>query len=119
MQVQDPAGHGKAAGACGGCLSGGLRLRSGNAGAAAGCATRGCAACLAQALSPRFLDFKTLCVCPSGVSAPSLLQAGLLPAFLPALGGQLKELFNLTSFALSLLLVRCHAASADTFDVCA
>lgn len=33
------------------------------------------------------------------------MQAGLLPAFLPALGGQLKELFNLTSFALSLLLV--------------
>ncbi|KAL4434404.1 hypothetical protein ABPG75_000845 [Micractinium tetrahymenae] len=33
------------------------------------------------------------------------MQAGLLPAFLPALGGQLKEFFNLTSFALSLLLV--------------
>ncbi|KAL4428568.1 hypothetical protein ABPG77_008880 [Micractinium sp. CCAP 211/92] len=33
------------------------------------------------------------------------MQAGLLPAFLPALGSQLKEFFNLTSFAMSLLLV--------------
>jgi len=44
------------------------------------------------------------------------LQAGMLPAFLPALDAKFKELFGMTSFALSLLLVFRTNASYGRWD---